>query len=223
MRIAQHFVFLILFLASPLGFGAEKDDGKSRGYTFAFGLSTKEVSLDVYDEDAANPNGTLTEGMYTTVFFSLDSPYTYFAEKSRFGYYLEYGLSVFKMTEQLVGLEEVNLGTSARGYYLYVTPTIFYLFGDKAFNDGKGSSFKFGLGVGAGYLRAKGDIIFTEQSQERHAFNVGGLGLSVSLFMDYRINSWLFRVRSVGPFITESGRDYSLSAISMDMGYLVAF
>ena len=67
-------------------------------------------------------------------------------------------------------------------------------------------------------------MIFTElQSQKRHSFNVGELGFSVSVLMDYRINNWLFRARSVGPFISEDGYDYLLSAISIDIGYLIAF
>ena len=114
-------------------------------------------------------------------------------------------------------LEDVDLGTSASGFYAYITPMLFYNIGDKMIHDGKVHSLK--LGIGIGYLKVKGDMIFTEKNpSERHVFDIRDYGSAVGVMLDYRYDRFFARVTGAGPFIDEGAFEYQLFDISMDMG-----
>ena len=76
-----------------------------------------------------------------------------------------------------------------------------------------------GLGVGIGYLKSTGEIIFTESTQERHEIDVNGLGLAVSIFIDYRIGNFSTRISGGGTSYTQDNLEYDAFAFSWDFGY----
>ncbi|NIQ09785.1 MAG: hypothetical protein GWO08_06615, partial [Gammaproteobacteria bacterium] len=114
--------------------------------------------------------GTMTVGDYTDVFFSIHNPYRYFGN-SRWGYYFEYGFSNFSMRLQEItqGIEylDVNYGTGVNGWYMYLTPVLFYHWKPQGWfgtgtGNGNNDGLLFGIGIGGGYLDAKGTIRLTE-------------------------------------------------------------
>ena len=133
---------------------------------------------------------------------------------------IEYGFSNFRMKLQEVDLDEVNLNTSARGRYLYVTPMLFYQFGGKGPKSRNNHSVILGLGAGLGYLGSSGNMVFTEKAGAPvHDFDVSGLGTTINIVVDYRIKNWMVRIRGGGPSITEGDFDYDIFEFSFDFGY----
>lgn len=194
------------------------------GYRLDVGLSVKQLTFDVYKSEETDTLGTLSGEFVTTVFLTFGSPYKYCGE-SNAGYYFQYGFSNFSMNTQEVDLEDVDLGTSAKGFFVYATPVFFYNFGDKHFVDGKGKAFKAGFGIGLGYLTAKGDIIFTNTTSETHTFDISSDVLSMAYYVlfDFRVNNWIFRAYGGGPEITTKDFDYNLFDFSFDIGYTFCF
>ena len=218
----------ILFASMCLGIisiNVEADDSRSNifsGYKVDLGISVKQLDFDVYDSGSSDTNGTLTEGMDTTYFFGLGSPYSYFSEEGNSGYYIEYGFSNFDMDEQEVDLEEVNLRTRVRGEYLYVTPMVFYQFGERGRESENHHSLIVGIGAGLGYLQSEGNIVFTEEpTNPVHDFDVSGFGLAVNIVLDYRVKNWMVRIRGGGPSITKNDFDYDIFEFSLDFGYSI--
>ena len=107
-----------------------------KGYLIDFGISFKELSLDIYEHDSTDSLGTLTSSFRPSLFINAGTPYKYFKDFN-FGYNFIVGYSNFDMKRQEVDLDDIDLGTSANGYYLYAMPTLFYNLGDKAILNGK--------------------------------------------------------------------------------------
>jgi len=187
-------------------------------YRVTAGVSVNLVDIDVYSEGSTSTNGTLSEEFSYAPYIILGSPYKYFGE-SNWGGLMEYSFSTFNLSQQTVNDELVDLGTSVKGYDVFVTPTVFYSF------FGQNPSIKYdhtlitGLGIGIGYLKATGDIIFTESTQERHEIDVSGPGLAVSIFMDYRIGNFSTRISGGGTSYTQDNLEYDAFAFSWDFGY----
>jgi hypothetical protein len=187
-------------------------------YRVTAGVSVNSIDIDVYNEGSSSTNGTLSEDFSYTPYIILGSPYKYFGE-SNWGGLMEYSYSTFNLSQQTVNDELVDLGTSVKGHDLFVTPTVFYSF------FGQNPSVKYdhtliaGLGVGIGYLKATGDIIFTESTQERHEIDVSGAGMAISIFMDYRIGNFSTRISGGGTSYTQDNFDYDAFAFSWDFGY----
>ena len=187
-------------------------------YRVTAGVSVNSVDIDVYNEGSTSANGTLSEEFSYTPYIILGSPYKYFGE-SNWGGLMEYSYSTFNLSQQTVNDELVDLGTSVKGYDVFVMPTVFYSF------FGQNASVKYdhtlitGLGVGIGYLKATGDIIFTESTQERLEIDVSGPGLAVSIFIDYRIGNFSTRISGGGTSHTQDNLEYDAFAFSWDFGY----
>ena len=208
---------LFFILASMSNANAENDYGAD-AYEINVGLSLKTLDLDVYDEGSLNYNGSMTEGMYTTYYLSLNSPYKFFSEDSQLGYYFEYGYSSFKMGLQNTNISEEDLGTQVEGEYVYVAPVVFYNFGD-SIKSKKKDALLLGLGIGVGYLQAKGDVIFTETDNQLFDVDVSGVDIAIVIIMEYQHNEWFLRIQSSGPDVTKGGYDYTISDFSMIFGY----
>jgi hypothetical protein len=213
---------LILLLAlvtiPEISWGDSTVEDLLSSYRVTAGVSVKSVDIDVYNEGSTSANGTLSEEFSYTPYIILGSPYKYFGE-SNWGGLMEYSFSTFNLSQQIVNDELVDLGTSVKGYDVFVTPTVFYSF------FGQNASAKYdhtlitGLGVGIGYLKSTGEIIFTESTQERHEIDVNGLGLAVSIFIDYRIGNFSTRISGGGTSYTQDNLEYDAFAFSWDFGY----
>ena len=188
-------------------------------YRLIPGITMKSTDFDVYNKDSSNTNGTLSEDISYSPFILLGSPYRFFGE-SNWGGLMEYSFSRFELNQQLVNDELVDLGTSVKGYYAYVTPTLFYSFTGQKPSGKYDQTFIAGLGVGAGYLNGSGDIIFTETTQQRHEIDISGPALAVSLFVEYRFSHFVTRISGRGTTFTHGDYDYDAFGFLWSFGYI---
>ena len=188
-------------------------------YRLTPGITLKSTDFDVYNKGSTSTNGTLSEDFAYWPFVVLGSPYKYFGE-SNWGGLMEYSFSGFKLNQQLVNDELVDLGTSVKGYHAFVTPTLFYSFSGQRPHGKYDQTVIAGLGVGLGYLNASGDIIFTESTQQRFDIDVSGTALAISLFVDYRFGSFTTRISGRGTTYTEGGFDYDAFGFAWSFGYI---
>jgi hypothetical protein len=188
-------------------------------YRLTPGITLRSTDFDVYNKGSTNTNGTLSEDFSYWPFVVLGSPYKYFGE-SNWGGLMEYSLSFFKLDQQLVNDELVDLGTSVKGYHAFVTPTVFYSFSGQKPHGKYDQTVITGLGVGLGYLNASGDIIFTETTQQRFNIDVSGAALAISLFVDYRFGNFTTRISGRGTTYTEGGFDYDAFGFAWSFGYI---
>ncbi|MGA1871054.1 MAG: hypothetical protein ACMUJM_21175 [bacterium] len=198
--IIRVIVFSTILYSVILPTSLKAEDDAALGYTLTIGVAAKQLDFDYYrPEDDNDPAGSMTEGMYFTYLFRAGSPYN-LSENKKWGYYFETGFSKFSMSKQNVGDEEKNLGTSVKGHFWYVTPIGFYLFGPVPSNK-KEISLLAGIGIGAGYIDAKGDMILTEYgSNELHKVNHRGFDLAVSILLEAHYGKWMTRIYGGGPF-----------------------
>jgi hypothetical protein len=199
----KYVVKLILFTFIFWSINAQASDNE---WSYSIGLNVKQLSLDVYEKGKTDPEGILTEDFTFTPEFGLESKITYLSESS-WGYKYAFNFGWFEMTTQEVDLEDIDLNTSTKGYYLYAMPVAVY-----DFHKGKeNSSLLLGFGVGLGYLNASGDIILTESSpQTKLDFDFSELTYSYGLFFEYEINSWSYSVNLYGPEVSDGDYEYSL-------------
>ena len=188
------------------------------GVTINVGIASKQLDLDVTNEGNFNPSGSITEGSFVTYHLSMNSQYSFLSENSRFGYYFEYGFGNFEMSSQNVNEVEVDLGTEVTGTYFHLTPVAFYNFGDSVKLKEK-DAYIFGVGVGFGYLQAKGDIILTETTNQSFPVDVNGVEISIIVLMEYQHNDWFFRAQGGGPTLSDGGYEYDIFDFSMIVGY----
>lgn len=176
------------------------------------GLSAKQLSLDVYEKGQASPEGILTDVFLVTPEFGIESSTS--SISSNFVYKYAIGLGVFKMDTQELNGKDIDLNTSGKGYYLYAMPVLGFEF-LKGKND---KSLLVGLGVGIGYLKAKGDIIFTESTSNlKHDFDFSEFTYSIGLIVDYNVNRWSFSASLYGPEVTKGNYEYNLFDFGMSV------
>ena len=75
-----------------------------------------------------------------------------------------------------------------------------------------------GLGVGAGYLKADGDIIFTGSKQQRVDIEVSGPALAVSLFLEYRMRNLVTHISERGTTFPQGDLDYDVFGFLWSLG-----
>lgn len=213
------FVLFCAFVVINLHAPAVNADKLLNGYSLRVGLANKALDLEVYEAGASVYSGAATEGEYDTISLSLTSPYSFFKDTS-FGYYLEYGISNFAMDRQVIngGQYEADLGTNVDGYFLYVAPVLYYNIGDNV-NQVKKDAFIIGLGIGAGYLKADGNIIFTETSLENFDVDIAKFDLAFVVLLEYHHNNWFIRYQNSGPSVAAGSYDYELQDDSLTIGY----
>lgn len=212
------------------------------GFRMFVGTSTKQVTFTVQDKKTLRKQGALTEEMQTSPSIHFETPYYYFNNDpaSKTGWYIELGYSSFAVSKQEIGDENsdvlVDMGTSVTGRYLYLTPVAFYNFGDLnikqgcglslSTTDACGQSFKFGIGIGIGYLQAKGDIILTETpGQERVSIDTNEIGSTIVVLMEYRLNNWMLRARGNFPTAVDevTQTEHEIYEFAMDVGLAITF
>ena len=213
----------IILVLLPFPIKAEDDDSLLAGYSFTVGASAKELTLNYYrSADDSDPAGIMTGGLYYTYLLRASSPFT-LRENSRWGYYFETGFSNYSLSKQNVGEEELDLGTSVSGTYWYITPVGFYLYGPVP-GEKKELSILTGIGVGIGYLKAKGSMKLTEDgSNQLHNVDKDEIDIAVSVLIEAYYGHWVSRIYGGGPY-TESRQDaYNIVNFSWDVGYTFVF
>jgi len=227
-------VFLSIFIIPAISFSDEPPADEKKhwynGIILDIGVTASQVQLDVeeFEDGSKVSDGTLSTEISYAPFITAGSKYRYFGG-TKFGYNIQITFSGFRVDKQDFDDDDLeDVGTSAKGYFVYALPVFFYNLGDKVFENGKGKSLKFGIGVGVGYLEVEGDIILTnleDGSQEKHDFDVSTdpIDLAAFVMMDVRYNKWLLRISGGGPWIVnwndEDGYEFGLFDISMSLAY----
>lgn len=220
MRFKMTLMFSLLILALPeISWSNSLEDNPLPSYRITAGITIYSTDFDIYDKGSSNPNGTLSEEFSYAPSIIIGSPYNYFAD-SNWASSIEYSFSTFKLSQQLVNDELVDLGTSVEGYYAFITPTLVYSFTDAQNSSLNNYSLITGLGVGIGYLEASGDIIFTETTQQQIDFDISGAALAISLFIDYRIGDYITRISGGLTSYSQDDFEYDSFGFSMDFGFI---
>lgn len=203
---------LIILLSNITMFSVNATDVENN-WSYSFGLSAKQLSLAVYDKGQETSLGDLTGKFVISPELLVENNINYFSD-SRWAYKFVFRTGLFKMNTQEVNLEDINLGTSANGYYFYALPMIYYDLTKESSN----STFLLGFGFGAGFLNAKGDIIFTQASpQTRHNFYISELTYSAGFALEYHRNSWVYSVYSYSPQVSSGAYEYNLFDTSISV------
>ena len=211
-------LLLAIFMLPETSWGEGSAGSFWSTYLKRAGITFSLIDFDVYNKGSTNTNGTLSEDFSLSPFVTLASPYTFFGN-SNWGWFMEYSLSSFRLNQQLIDIELVDLGTSVKGYYAFVTPILFYSFSGRDTSRKHGKTIIVGLGAGIGYLSATGDIIFTETTQQRIDFDVSGRAEAVLLYFDYRKGNFVTRLNTGLTGLTEGNFDYDASSFSLSFGY----
>jgi len=181
-------------------------------------VSLSQPSLQVKSTSNNAVLGTLVEKTALWPSVGLKTKERYFGD-SKFGYTAEMMAWYMRLDRQKVGSQEINMGTSARGYFAYLTPTLYYRFGDRYSMESPNWMASIGIGVGVGYLNVKGSIITTGLApQTREAININGIGLSSGVFFEVLKNRWFFRFTSYGPSLNTGSHNLELRDNAIKIG-----
>ena len=217
--LASMFIYFSVFFSYSGLLLADASISRQSQYVFTVGVDVNSIDFDVYDKGSTSTNGTLTEEFTYAPFVILGSPHKYIGD-SNWGMLMEYSFSGFNLNKQFVGDDYVDLGTSVKGYFAFVTPTLFYSFDNKELILNNKGKLIVGMGVGLGYLNATGDIVFTETTSHTHDIRVNGVATAISLFLDYRVGDFLTRVSGDLTTVTKNNFDYDSFAFSLGVSYV---
>ena len=216
---------LLLFIITPkVSWSDEPPADYLSSYRFTVGVSAYAGEFSVGPFSAFSDNtspafGTLTEDFSYTPYVSLGSPYKFLGE-TNFAVLMEYDFTSFSLNKQDVDGKDIDLGTSVSGYSAFVTPNItMSLMGRQPYGKYK-QSLIIGSGLGLGYLRATGDIIYTETTLERKDINISSLAYALSVFGDYRIGNFVSRITLSMTGVPRGDIEYRYTGYALSIGYI---
>ncbi len=209
------------FTFSALPFAGLAADRTSERPGFTIGVSNRWLEFDYtsdteLEKTVPTAAGTMIRNLGSTPLLRLDTPLD---AQGRF--VVEAGFAPFDLPRQLVRDREQtrDLGTRLRGYYAHVTPTAIAVFPRSP-----PWEFSLGLGAGIGYLRAYGDMIFTEDgSNALQRVDIGRIGVSVSAFFQVEYGRWQSRIQFSGPVLNRDGGSYTMTVNTFDLGHRFTF
>ncbi|UCG39109.1 MAG: hypothetical protein JSV00_02430 [bacterium] len=210
-------VLLSLSLAAAPAAAAPDDEGAEvplgNGYRGSFGISFRGAGLDVTDDQWILVS--MYGDMVPTPTFSLESPVRFFGE-SRFGWYMQYSLTLFKLDRQDTPFtfDMEDLGTSVKGLYLAAAPVLVWE---------PEPTYQTGMGLALGLVSLEGDVIvypdFDLLVPERHEVDVTGLATGFYIYSIYRVGKVILGVHVGMLTIGDSPYDYDVFEYSLDIGY----
>lgn len=202
-----------------------------RGWSFTPGVGVRVVSLDV-TRKSDGYTGTLTnDGSFTDplyVSFNIETPGWMISD--RIGLSIRNHSQTFDVSRQQVhssttqnGYDYADLGTSARGYYSYIGPTIFY-----RTTDGNGDTR---VGAGYGYWKAwfHGDIILARDGAAARGMPRTSIDGSMDgdtgpmFFLQMRGGKYTFEIAISRVTFSKPDYETTLQELGMSLGYIVAF
>jgi hypothetical protein len=208
-------------LPPPTSYSAAIWNYLTVGSSLTLGIGGREADLTV-KRLSDKASGKLVQRNEKSYFLNYSTRPIFF-DDSHFGYDFVFNLSTFHMGQQEVAKNTYqDLGTSGRGKFAYVVPTLFYMWGDHR----QGTYFKSGVGVGAGIATFDGDIILTDSAtQERVTFShkTTDLRFASSFVFEGRWNNWGFRLIAAGPSLQKDGYEFQLADIALSFGYRFTF
>jgi hypothetical protein len=175
--------------------------------------------LFISEEDSETDLAEMENKLYFAPALSFRSENNYINNESNWGYFLEFNTGYYNLNRQYVKDSTVDLGSEISGLYLDLTPTLFYNLGSR---DGRGLSFKAGLGLGLGFLSVKGDSVLTEVAGEPvQEYDDSGFGFTAGLFLETVLDGWFLQIKGYGPYIGIDDQDLFLANIKMTFGKMV--
>ena len=181
------------------------------------GVSFRTDQLEITDSSQGG-KGTLVNERGLGPFLTVGFENAYFGE-SRWGYTAVFGWTQIEMDKQKFGKEIVDLGTSAKGEFFFIAPSIYYMFGAKHY---EGWYVKPGFAFGLGYLRTDGDVLLTSLSgNPRYNFdtNDNPFSVSVGVYIETGYKDWFARLQIAGPVASDEDEEISGTTIGLTFGY----
>ncbi|MDH3974619.1 MAG: hypothetical protein OEV42_10115 [Deltaproteobacteria bacterium] len=179
------------------------------------GVSTKWVHLKGKERstgyEVVDMTGDTDQGLVLAV-KSMDN---YFANSS-FGYFIELGIDSYAVDRNVTSGSEV-VHTKLEGYYLYLTPTLFYSLFKGNPNDW---SLKMGAGLGIGYITADG-LVKMDEGPGLPARSIDGKDhdISFGIIMEYTYKNWVIQAKEYTPGATIDGIDFKIELPSVIVAY----
>jgi hypothetical protein len=218
---------ILLMLFSSAGLTAEIDKPVDNDYTLDLLLTRSTDLFDTFESFEANdPLGSFYDNGINSAGLTLNSPYHFFPG-SNVGYFINYNLRRFSIDKQDIsisnsGINRKDLGTSVTGYNLYGFVSMFYNFGEKIVTSDNHGSFKLGMGFGAGYLKADGNIVLTESTgQPEVNIDISDLNFNYGIYLDYRYGPWIFRIENSATEIKQDDYYFEQISQSFQVGYSI--
>jgi len=183
----------------------------THAFTLETGLAASNLSL-VSKSDADVTVGEIKTDARLLPSLSLKTN-EYYIQNSNWGYFFEWGLWKFTVDKQGVPIP-VDIGTRIDGHYSYITPTLYYRFGD---TDRKSDGWKtsIGIGLGLGYLRLQGTMLNNlETVPTLNQVNDSSFGASTGFYMEVEKGNWFSRISNFGPVIQTEQFKYEFFNLS---------
>jgi len=166
-----YFLCGLFGLSFAMSVNASCFDSRSDQPFYEFGVAQSAAGIKVHHSGGKQqykPIGLIESNDDFLLHISLGSPYQYFQVTGYdVGFYCRSGFSDYKLTRQSGINDPRGKGDVVKGYYLFAHPVIFLNFGDRYIQKGSVSS-KIGVGVGLGYLQAKGNMLVDNRGVIEH-------------------------------------------------------
>lgn len=222
-------IFLGLGLILTAGAWGEDEKAKDRpwydGFSFEAGITGNHDTLKIMPNTAFVTDAQMVpkDSISYSPYIQLATRDGYFGSSS-FGYnvFATYKSFSFDYQETIVGSNFVNrdLGTSATGYYFFVTPQIFFDFWRS-----DNTSAKLGAGYGFGRISAKGTYRSGNlPGSPIQSFSVGANGYAPGVMAELRYKSLVGRFYGIQTNVDGSNGDkYHVYRAGGDIGYRWSF
>ncbi|HEY5998115.1 MAG TPA: hypothetical protein VI078_02290 [bacterium] len=229
-KLAVVFSLALALLGAPQA-GAAQELRDYLGPFLDLGASVRSQVFRVHSPDG--PYGEFASSRLMPT-LTIGSPMLTWGTGGRYGLNLILNATAFSMDEQtppdgdwLFGDTE-DVGTSVDGYASYLVPTLNWI-GENQ-RGGYVDQTRAGLGLGIGYLRARGDILLNRaehgsgktvvENPERRRIEIDDALPAFSLFMEARRGPWTLAFSIAGPVEFKSYEtDYLDFALSLSYSW----
>jgi hypothetical protein len=179
-----------------------------------FGVAFKQVTVEISDSESLKTLATLEGDLVVWPYLSFQSPTRFFGESS-FGWLMEYGLTGFnidKQSEPFSMDEATDMGTSAKGWFLFAMPTLTW---------NPVTDFRAGVGLGGGFMSLKGDALLYDPfpTVSRIDYDFGELTWGMYLLFEYLFGDFMVGAHAGGLYAEKSPYEYSVIEASMIFSY----
>ena len=222
MKRVLHILMFALLAAVPAQ--ASWIGEQLRSYSYEVGVSIPTAEIKVEGQDAAGLplSGVQVGNFLPRPAFSVTTPPNFFSDVGT-DYNFIFSFVWSNLDKQEIDGSPQAVGTSSDAYSVYIMPTLGYTFGTRQFVRGKGRSLRFALGVGAGWLLAKGDVLMTltkpTPADLRQEFNFNKPTVAATFLTDLRWNSFGLRFMIDGPNLEDEGFRYQFLNLALRASY----
>jgi hypothetical protein len=191
-----------------------------RQYRFDLGISIPTLTVEVRRVSTGQVGGMMIGRYLPQPVLSLSSPPHYLWKG--FNYNFAFAYSWQALDEQQMGLEleTVDLQTFADAYGLYGLIIAGYTFGSEKISRHQGLNFRLGVGVGTGWILAKGEVVLTEEpGMPRVAFDINQFAFISAALMELRWKAYSTRLMVEAPTIAQDDLRFSFLKFTLQLAY----